>query len=73
MNPGHMAAIVILGIGLRRVYLGYQWTTDVLAGWVLGLSILSLAVMAATIWSRPASAELSRPVREATALEAASH
>jgi membrane-associated phospholipid phosphatase len=40
---GTAAAIVLtIGIGLSRVYLGYHWATDVLAGWTIALTWLCL-------------------------------
>lgn len=60
---GSMVGVVIIGVGSSRVYLGYHWATDVLAGWTLGLVILALAVTAATIWMRSSWRRPSQPRR----------
>lgn len=50
---GSAGGVLVLAIGLSRLYLGYHWATDVLAGWTFGLIILALAVTAAMVWMRP--------------------
>ncbi|MFJ8531929.1 phosphatase PAP2 family protein [Streptomyces sp. NPDC093591] len=39
-----VAVISVAGVGLTRVWLGVHWTTDVVAGWLLGALVVVLAV-----------------------------
>ncbi len=56
-----LGVFVVLNVGLSRIYLGVHWTSDVLGGWLLGLSIaiFSIFFMKDLARSKP---EIEKPV-----------
>ncbi|WP_308188509.1 phosphatase PAP2 family protein [Nocardia spumae] len=51
-------------IGLTRIYLGVHWTTDVVAGWALGILLIALCLTPYLWWRRGRSAGHGRHDQE---------
>jgi membrane-associated phospholipid phosphatase len=56
------AVLISLGIGLSRLYLGYHWATDVLAGWLIAVTWLTIVGTVAYL-IRPAPEPGGRVIR----------
>ena len=58
---GSVAALLVVTIGISRIYLGVHYPTDALAGWTLGLFWLVVIVVAEHVWAVRAHFHLPRP------------
>ena len=47
-----VVALIVVGVGWSRVYLGVHWPSDVLGGWLLGATALLVAVGVFLAWER---------------------
>jgi membrane-associated phospholipid phosphatase len=61
---GSVAALLVVAIGVSRVYLGAHYPTDVLAGWTLGVFWLVVIVVTEHVWAERTRFRLPRaPMR----------
>ena len=58
---GSAAALLVVGIGISRIYLGAHYPTDVLAGWTLGVFWLAVIVVTEHVWAARARFHFPRP------------
>lgn len=60
------AIFAAAGIGASRIYLGYHWTTDVLASWTIAAAVLAVAYTVALVLVPGQRQSDSRQVQHAT-------
>lgn len=63
--------LLVLAIGLSRLFLGVHFVSDVLGGWILGLAWLAGATAAFEIWRTEEGSRPSDPLAEGVEPEAA--
>jgi undecaprenyl-diphosphatase len=45
-----VAVVSVAGVGLTRIWLGVHWPSDVVGGWLMGTTVVALAVWAHRRW-----------------------
>lgn len=63
----HGAAVLLAaGIGASRIYLGYHWTTDVLASWLIAAALLSVVYIVSRVLLSPPTQSGNSQVEQVT-------